>query len=1083
MNNFKEILESDKIYKGQCVFVYQQEKSTDDLKTVSENEKGKIKIIWNYDNKLFSHQDKVLSNFLNKKDVLLVSPYYSGRSTIGLICAIKKIFDESKYALYITPDEFNKNIQMNHLKSLLRHLNYEWLIEPVDIERNLTNATKFPGFIITDIQYLHSKLLPNYKNYPLFWNSLGLIIMDDFELFSGTLASNALFVFKRLNRIIEENEGKPQYLIFSKPIQDAEKIVKNLIGKNELVVINEDGRGLNSSTINLWVPSVGEVNEKLKSAENKVEINIERADLYDEIIEVAIKAIVNGLNTVIFYADIPLSNDDEIKYNKRISENIMRTNPNAKKGHWFIGDNLSGIHLQIQSKDLKWEDINLFIVAGFEGPLNFLRDNLVHLGTEGCLIYIFLPQMPYYQFYINHPEEIKPISEREHIRSEEQYSLFLLNENDIEIAKRHLLFFLYEGQVKEQKPENWHIAIKESLKNGYVSKKDDNILSLTDKGKKFVEEIIKLNGKDLYISSVQDSFYLYANDQLILLADPVSVANFFYSNAFVDLFNRRYLVDSVKENSINLSETDLFAMTSPSPDFKISDEQINKTLSIRDTLTFSLGVANLSMTIARYKPVEHYGISPANWRDVSPPLEVNVDASFLKISGFKDEIHAHTFAHLFFIALRTRFLCRKWEFPRFFISNNFIYFFTSQTLGNATFGNLMNENVLKDVLKRMFRIVADCPCQAGCPGCLTIIECPHESCAFDKIWVLELLGNLLDEQNVGDIIRFKKDGVDDQNMFSQVKNSVLKILETKAKMKIENPNNHLFFTKDECKKYPDYAGLCEGDAVKIKPRLIEESFFEVVAHEYTHNWQHEDNNLDCRFIKFNSNDIDEKNNILFNGKIFLEGQAMYGAIKVLDYYGLKDLISIYAKGGSDEYGAGAKLMLYLEKEFGLVKLLEILKSGKVNEKDVTPEILKEWYKKSGVYDCITDAGRKIADSSGLVCLTDEYLNKNLDDLARVSFHLQAIWHTKKKEETIGYLIADEKRRNVIWKHLKGAIREVNRSYGNKNEIPCLKCSQKDKETLEDVCILFKSIDYANKIREELGKEKSHRSNDRGEIGT
>jgi len=48
----------------------------------------------------------------------------------------------------------------------------------------------------------------------------------------------------------------------------------------------------------------------------------------------------------------------------------------------------------------------------------------------------------------------------------------------------------------------------------------------------------------------------------------------------------------------------------------------------------------------------------------------------------------------------------------------------------------------------------------------------------------------------------------------------------------------------------------------------------VLAHELTHNWQHDQNNM---------NDSLFDNGLPFNGKIFIEGFAQWVSFKIMDF--------------------------------------------------------------------------------------------------------------------------------------------------------------------------------------------------------
>ncbi|MEO0129907.1 MAG: Zn-binding domain-containing protein, partial [candidate division WOR-3 bacterium] len=670
------------------------------------------------------------------------------------------------------------------------------------------------------------------------------------------------------------------------------------------------------------------------------------------------------------------------------------------------------------------------------------------------------------------------------IREVERDALFVINEQVPEIAKRHLLFMINEASLNNDEIERYRDLIDELIKNGYLEKGEDNNV-LSEKGRIILNEFINYNGLDLYTSSFNNFMKVKEGTNLITLCDKSEMAHYFYGGAFIKLLNKRYQITNVNlENAeISIHPTESFSMTFPCTDIEKlienTDIQQLKAYTYQEQLKVTLNSGVVSFKIGRAKNSQFLSVDRIDIFNVTPNILLEENIIFLKFSGFINEYIAHTFAHLFLIALQTRFLIGEREFPKFFIKENSIYFYSSSSFGGGIFDVFLDMNILRDILERMWTIVIECPCQNGCSGCLYILECPDMDCPqnkkLDKSSIIEFLGNVLNKtQEASKYITRKFQGISDMDTLQEIKNKSINILKRKAEMSIKTVCNHRFFTDDDINQHPGWAGYCDytNKIVAVLQGFPEADLLEIVAHEYTHNWQKEDN-LNQVLKHFNAYDIDDKSNILFGGKLFSEGQAMYGAMKVLDYFGLNEKIIAIIRGArasSDEYSEGAKLMWYLEGKYGLVNLLNILKTGKmIDGTDITPDILEDWYMNSGVYNGIVQAGTEIINNGGLICMTTNYLNKQTEDLNRLSYHLTAILECslENKKNTIGKFITDEKNKEKIWNVLREAINEAIGCYPTGNEIPCSKCKQKDYETLENVCILFKSKKYFDRIVNEL----------------
>lgn len=1063
-DDFINLLKSRTDYRGQCVYSYKREYVKPEIKIVKEQG---FQVLWKLNNQLFSHQHKCLNAFNNGKNILLQSSYYSGKTTISMILAIKKIFNDAKMVLYIAPDEYSKKIQKENIRTILEELNYEWLVEPEDIV-SLRAGANLPKIFVTDIYYLHSKLVPNHSIYPLFWNSLGLIIIDNFEAFSGNLASNSANVMKRLMKIIELNGGKPQFFVTSRPFLNFKDYAQRFTGISEFTIIEEDGAGINKSNIYYWVPPIALANiEKIHNDQYSLEFS--RDDFFKEVISLALEGISNGYNTVIYYSDLPLRDQELDNYRNEINQKIQERklqNP----GKWILGNNLDRITMDIKNFDLSWNDIHLIIISGFNGPIDNILANLTHLGAKGCNIFFVFPQYPYYQYFIN--EAIDNFEQNNQIRLERRNAIFAMNEKEKNIFKKHFLFYLDESLFNEKDIDSWGGSniINELRLEGKVS---DEKIELSENGKKYLQEILKYEGKDLNILSFDTSYKVKftGSNKAITLIDQIEAINYFYQNATINLSNERYRITKFDptERTIEVNISDIFTKTFPCPkNVIINNEKINISNAFNDILTISFCEGDISFVLDCLKTSDYLKFRDINTLRIDPEIELKAKIDYIKFSGFENKTIAHTFAHSYFSVLRTLYLWKDIESLRFLFPENdvnSIIFYS--TCGIDQFQIITDHTILRNILEQMFYMLTGCPCESGCAGCLYLLECPELECDFDKINTILFIGKLIGKDNLAELNKiWKISHVKEYDKLLSAKKEVLIRLKHKADMNINDPYKPLFFTEDLLEQYPGCAGLCDSSKkIVYTLELNECNLVEVLAHEYTHNWQFEDN-LDKDFEFFNIYDIDDSKNILFAGKIFLEGQAMYGATKVLDFYGLdKSINSMYSRTYF-QYKEGMKLLIYLEKLYGLKRLLEILKK---RPSEINYKILNEWYEKSGVYSGIVGEADFIRNNGGLICFKQNYLNKSSNDLNRVSFHLSSIYTLKKKEEKlIGELIQDENNAKIIWKHLKDAIKEVTgKKPSNDVELPCFECSQKDKESLEEVCILFKSKKYEEKIKNEL----------------
>lgn len=1041
----------------------------------------------------FSQQIRTYEFLRQGKNVFLESPFYSGRTTIAALFALDVIFNRHQSVLFIFPNEYEKKTQERWLKCILREINYDWLVDIWHLDTKDSKEVPdpkrpgiFPSLFITEIKDLHSHFLPHYQKYDNFWQTLGLLVFDDFEKFSGNLASNLKFMLKRLYAVFESMEQNPQFLVLSKPFSNSINIIQEIFGLN-FELIHKDTNKIMEANILFWVPPINHVNISYKeeTRDTFADSHIQREPFLAEAYDIAIRSIASGITTVIYYAGIPFSEND-LRQRETEIDNAIRgmggSIPDA--GKWVVGSDLGDITARLYERSLKWDKVNCIVVAGFSGTLNNLRDDILHLGAENATIFVVLPQLPYYQFYINDPKEMELITDVLEIAKGEKLPIFIFNPDNESIRKKHFSLFLLETK---DSPKDFREKL---IKKCWIGAQLKDIETFEKDAPSILDRVIALGGMDIASSDIETLYTVNAGNHIIKTADIEEIPDLLFPHAVLCENNNRYKIIGIdpQKRLVRAEGESDFRITFSMREMHLKELKIIDKLGFSKSgksITFSTARAEVKAEIERYKEISDLDVDNIKINQIKKQSYPSFQLDVLEISEVPRNI-VPAFAHLFFIALRTRFFIANAIYPRFFIHKHNIYFYHSGLIGSGLFKTFLSEVTVRDLLQRGFALLLDCPCEKGCPGCLKIVEALRDDKDLNKVELIEFLGSVLGcEKEAVKFIQLKSEKVDDNDHFGQVKNKVLDILNHKSRLIIQNEYNYALIPEKEADSYPGIAGLCDHlrKRILIKPVYKEEQFVGIVAHEYVHNWQHEDN-LHSLFKAFNHNDIDDPNNILFAGKLFVEGQAMWGEYKVLDYFGIKDVIYENEVAHYAEYKEGAMLLNYLEKKFGIYKMLEILKTASINGKPMDPTILNQWYrqrdekgKESGVYASIIEAGKKLIEQGHLKCLTKAYLDK-LEDIQRISFFMAQMSNPigTRLSDLLESKIGDFRIRKtqVVWDHLKKLISEVNPTGSLVDELPCLTCEFSKSATIENICILFKGAKEAEEIKkkiEEIRKEE------------
>jgi hypothetical protein len=101
--------------------------------------------------------------------------------------------------------------------------------------------------------------------------------------------------------------------------------------------------------------------------------------------------------------------------------------------------------------------------------------------------------------------------------------------------------------------------------------------------------------------------------------------------------------------------------------------------------------------------------------------------------------------------------------------------------------------------------------------------------------------------------------------------------------------------------------------------------FDVLAHEFFHNYQYQCENL------FNNKILGESGSVKppFDGKLFLEGSASWAASHVVDAMAIRSSLTAANLRQGDEYAAGFQVFKYIEEAYGAAAVLVFLGTGDI----------------------------------------------------------------------------------------------------------------------------------------------------------
>jgi hypothetical protein len=844
-------------------------------------------------------------------------------------------------------------------------------------------------------------------------------------------------------------------------------------------IINADDRPITSAKLFYWVPAFAavDIREGDTSSGRSFTRSTRRESAAVDAYVIALESAKQGKKTVVYFAGLPLDARDIDRMRRDIGYS-QRYEGLAEGGLLYVGSHLGELTTRLVQDSLGWHDIDTIVVTGFFGPDSLLRDQVLHIGKKDAEIIVVVPQTPYYQYYVNHPQ-LSVLKNTKEIVTGEPRLRYFFDPSAGQLEQKHEAMELCEA---ERLPDLISAGL---LMNGQKR------LPVSDDHRNLRKKIIEVfHGLDINTTGFADVFRLILHDgHLVGLADRESVPDRFFKGSVVTVEGRRYKVEAINvdERSIRLTPVEEFAVTFPGRLLQRSHsgKRLGGSFKYQDALSFQAIDATFTAQLGPYGFVAGTDLDLSEAKTVETEVVQIPDCllSSVEVAGIRAGM-GRGMGNLLVAALRTRYAYASGHEPRIHLEGDTLHIYNVSSGTNSP-GYFLHDLVVKDLLEIAYRILEDCPCEDGCPGCLSNAEyaASGEPGHFNKRDLLSYLGELVRKEpaDLTNVIRWKFDSMGENDAqrdtdtarLQELRDRALAILEKKGALRIEDVFPVKFMNSVEERQFGGALGIFSPSDrhVYIKPGLKEALALEVCAHEYIHNWQHEANLRTSVFASFNEQNVEDPTNIWFRGKMILEGQANWGAAKVMDYYGLRDTVFSAEQKRLAQYSEGLKLVNDLERRLGLHKLIGMLRTATLDGRAVTANDCVLWATEFQIAAAIQGQADRLIDSGHMRCLWTDCLDK-MTEKHRITFFLDQLIDAQPSGRNpylwklfASYTAeAEAQKIHATWEILKKAF-QVPRIADSETmkRLACCTCAFRRSETLDAMCIMFGSISVKEEV--------------------
>ena len=693
--------------------------------------------------RLYSHQRQALDTAAHS-NLVLTSGTASGKSLAFNLPVLDGIArDPKRRALYLYPTKALAQDQARKLAAL-RPPNLREAIYDGDTPREERPAIRRRNnLVLTNPDMLHVGVLPNHKSWGDFLANLGWVVVDEAHTYRGVLGSHVANVLRRLRRVARAYGGEPRFLLASATIANPVELAERLVG-TPFELIDDDGAPRTGREIAMWNPPLID-----KASGARRSSLSEAADLLAELVSQGVRTICflksrRGIELIQRFARDGLAARGKPELAERIAPYRGGYTPQQRReieARLAAGELLAVVATDALELGIDIGELDAAICVTFPGTVASLRQMWGRAGRErrGLAVYV-AGQDALDQFFCRHPDEFigRPVEAA------------ILDHESEQIASRHLVAAAYELPLSSADDEvlgaAWRERAERLTSAGELRRAGGRLLP-RDSG--FVAAKIPLR------SASADAVGVIERDsgEMLGLVETERAFTTIHPGAVYLHLGRSYEVEQldVEGRRAIVSRFDGDWYTRPKKETEI---YIERTREQRQTAGVELNFGEVSVTeqviafqrvsisdqepidiVALELPEQHF-VTQALWYVLPERLSGALPPDVLL-----GALHATEHGQIAVLPLIA--MCDRWDIGG--LSTNvhfqtgrstiFIYDGHPGGVGISLRGYERFDQLLGDAE----RLIAECPCESGCPSCVQSPKCGNLNEPLHKEGALELM--------------------------------------------------------------------------------------------------------------------------------------------------------------------------------------------------------------------------------------------------------------------------------------------------------------------------------------------------------
>jgi DEAD/DEAH box helicase domain-containing protein len=693
---------------------------------------------------LYTHQLRAFE-LAEDSNLVITSGTASGKSLAFNLPVLNSIAARPKdRALYLYPTKALAQDQARKLAQLrppgLREAIYDG-----DTPREERPAIRRrSNLVLTNPDMLHMGVLPNHKSWGDFLANLEWVVVDEAHTYRGVFGSHVANVLRRLRRLARAYGREPRFLLASATIANPVELAERLVGTG-FELVDDDGAPRAGREIAMWNPPLID-----KRSGTRRSALSEAADLLAELVTHEVRTICflksrRGIELIQRFARENLERRGKPELAARIAPYRGGYTPQQRReieARLAGGELLAVVATDALELGIDVGELDAAICTTFPGTVASLRQMWGRAGRRrrGLAVYV-AGQDALDQFFCRHPEEFlgRPVEAA------------ILDHGNEQIASRHLIAAAYELPLTSDDDDvfgdGWRERAERLAAAGELRGVGGKLMP---RRPEFVANKIALR------SASADSVAVIERDagEMLGLVEAERAFTTIHPGAVYLHLGRSYEVDrlDIEERRAIVSSFDGDWYTRPKKETEIYIERVHEQREVAG-VQLNFGEVSVTEQVIAFQRVSVVDQEPIDIVALELPEQNFVTQALwyvlperlsgaLPVDALLGSLHATEHSQIGVLPLIA--MCDRWDIGG--LSTNvhfqtgrstiFIYDGHPGGVGITRRGYEEFERLLADAE----RLIAECPCESGCPSCVQSPKCGNLNEPLHKAGALELMG-------------------------------------------------------------------------------------------------------------------------------------------------------------------------------------------------------------------------------------------------------------------------------------------------------------------------------------------------------